>query len=64
MIHDPERIESIYANGDGTFTVQTYKPMHTKIGSQIQDLGCSGRSYVLKRGRKGWQVISKANWMS
>ena len=64
MMRDPERIDSISANADGTVAVQTYRPIHIKIGSQIQDWGCSGRSYVLKKGTKGWQIISKGSWMS
>jgi len=64
MMRDPERIDSISANADGTVAVQTYKPIHLKIGSQIQDWGCSGRSYVLKKGAKGWQIISKGSWIS
>jgi hypothetical protein len=64
MMRDPERINSISANADGTVAVRTYRPMHMKIGAQIRVWYYSGRHYVLKKGAKGWQIISKGSWMS
>jgi hypothetical protein len=64
LTREPERIDEITVNPDGSVTVRTYKPWRLKVGSRIEDWGCSGGHYIMKKGPKEWQIVSKGWWQS
>jgi hypothetical protein len=63
-IRDRERIESVSVNPDASVTVRTHSSIWGKVGSKVIELGSAGSIFTLKKGPRGWRIISSGNWIS
>ena len=71
-IRDRERIESVSVNPDASVTVRTrtrmrgnpFLKVEKSASPKVETWGFSGSIFTLKKGPRGWRIISSRNWIS